>query len=43
MLVEKCEIAQRAKAMPELTKCKIQSTVSPRPQARISHFLIRVL
>lgn len=41
--MEKCEIAQRTKAVPELTQHEIQSTVSPQPQARISHFLISVL
>lgn len=43
MLVEKCEIAQRTKAVPELNQHEIQSAVSPRPQARISHFLISAL
>lgn len=44
MLVEKkCGTAQRTEAVPELAQHKIQSAVSPRPQARISHFLISLL
>lgn len=36
-LLEKCEIAQRSKAVPELTRREIQSPASPGKDFTLSH------